>query len=113
MIDDHDDTLVLPPGPASGNDNAVLSTLDARLLGYILEVLEHAQSGYVERELFDQLAALEPDSTPADINGALRDAQLSGYVVCRVGRLYLERRMTREQLRFVKQLLALLEVKQP
>ena len=109
MIDDDynddDDTLVLPPAPESGNDNAALSIRDARLLGNILELLTDYNGGYGQRDLFDVLSGLEPSALLADIYGAIRDARRSGFVVLRGdGRLYLERRVTQRQLWFVRRL---------
>ena len=98
-----DDETYLSARPA--NDNASLTALDARLLGHTLELLQGAEGlGLVERELYDALSALERDATSSDINGAITDARQAGFVVLRMGRLCLERRLTQAQLRAVRRL---------
>ena len=101
-MSDDDETLILNR-PA--NDNASLSKLDARLLGHALELLQASRDlGLVERDLYDALSALEREATGADINGAIMDARRAGFVVLRMGRLCLERRLTQEQLGLVRRL---------
>jgi hypothetical protein len=98
---DDDDTYL---SARASNDNGLdLSALDYRLLGDMLELLYRATEGIVERELHDALIALNGDATAADVNGALEDARCSGFIVLRQGRLALERRVTREQLMFVRE----------
>jgi hypothetical protein len=102
-VSEDDETLILNRAPA--NDNASLSKLDARLLGHALELLQASRDlGLVERDLYDALAALEREAKGADINGAIMDARRAGFVVLRMGRLCLERRLTQEQLGLVRRL---------
>jgi len=109
--DDEHDTLILNR-PA--NDNGAVRKLDARLLGHALEILEASRElGLVERDLFDALSALERDATAEDINGSIHAARQSGYVVLRLGRLALERRVTKSQLRFVQRLIRVLNGRTP
>lgn len=87
------------------NDNAHpvdIDPLDARLLWDVLELLSGVrETGLGESTLFEALELREPTVSPAVIRGALRDARRSGFVQRRGGRLYLERRVTREQVALV------------
>jgi hypothetical protein len=107
-----DDETYLSGRPA--NDNGSLSALDARLLSHILELLNACrETGLVERDLFDSLSALERDASEPDINGAIADARRSGFVVLRMGLLFLERRVTQRQMRFVRRLIRSLGARRP
>lgn len=106
---DGDDTLYDVGGhtPPS-NDNA--DHADARLLDLVFDLLSLApDTGYLERELHDAVAVLERQYMSADITLAIRTARRSGFVVLRGnGRLYLERRLTPRQVKFVRGLICAL-----
>lgn len=107
-----DDETYLSGRPA--NDNASLTALDARLLNHMLELLEGVHGlGLIERDLFDALSALEREATPSDINGAITDARGADFVVLRMGRLCLERRLTQAQLKAVRRLARELGARRP
>lgn len=100
-MSDDDETLILNRAPA--NDNASLSALDARLVDHMLELLQAVDGlGLVERDLYDALSALERHATPEDINGAIASARDAEVIMLRMGRLCVERRLTRAQLRFFR-----------
>jgi len=88
------------------NDNAATDRIDAWLLLRIFDLLDHArEQGYVPSALFDELSALAPHVSPGEIRAAMQAALQSGYV-CRRGRcIYLERRMTPEQLAFLRRVI--------
>jgi len=106
---DGDDTLYDVGGhtPPS-NDNA--EHVDARLLDLVFDLLSLApDTGYAERELHDAAAVLERQYMSADITLAIRTARRSGFAVLRGnGRIYLERRTTPRQLKFVRGLISAL-----
>jgi hypothetical protein len=107
MSRDDDDTPTLIP-PRAANDNGqpvVIDPLDARLLWDVLELLSGVrETGLAEATLFESLELREPDVSPALIRGAMRDARRSGFVQRRGGRVYLERRVTQEQVALVMML---------
>lgn len=100
--DIHFDTAGMQP--ANGNNEQINLTL----LDLVFDVLRLApELGYTERDLHDAVGAFERRYPSADIDLAIRAARSSGYVVLRSnGRLYVERRVTPRQMRFVRGLIA-------